>query len=186
MLCRWTIAYSRSLMCHLRPGENLEVRPRPPPAGRPRAPPPPPQPQAPALRLFCAMHGRRSKRLRIILNVASPPVCTFCRACCSIPRPDELQCPRLPLQAELKDTLPPHELKALLASTHRPNYVVQVGGQRGAGSREAEFEWGENQTCQEGRTRMRARRVPPRGHTPAASAAPARCFFVDPSWAGHS
>ncbi|KAL4435491.1 hypothetical protein ABPG77_006253 [Micractinium sp. CCAP 211/92] len=52
MLCRWTIAYSRSLMCHLRPGENLE--------------------------------------------------------------------------AELKDTLPPHELKALLASTHRPNYVVQV------------------------------------------------------------
>ena len=24
MLCRWTVAYSRSLMCHLRPGENLE------------------------------------------------------------------------------------------------------------------------------------------------------------------
>ncbi|PSC69999.1 low-CO2 inducible [Micractinium conductrix] len=52
MLCRWTVAYSRSLMCHLRPGENLEE--------------------------------------------------------------------------ELKETLPAHELKALLSSTHRPNYVVQV------------------------------------------------------------
>lgn len=52
MLCRWTIAYSRSLMCHLRPGENLEE--------------------------------------------------------------------------ELTATLPAHELKALLASAHRPNYVVQV------------------------------------------------------------
>lgn len=37
-------------------------------------------------------------------------------------------CPPLPgPQEELKETLPPHELKALLASTHRPNYVVQVG-----------------------------------------------------------
>ncbi|PRW33726.1 UPF0187 chloroplastic [Chlorella sorokiniana] len=52
MLVRWTVAYSRSLMCHLRPGEDLRV--------------------------------------------------------------------------ELKDTLKPEELEALLASTHRPNYVVQV------------------------------------------------------------
>ena len=52
MLCRWIMAYSRSLMCHLRPGENLE--------------------------------------------------------------------------AELKDILPQHEIKALLASAHRPNYVCQV------------------------------------------------------------
>ena len=52
MLCRWIMAYSRSLMCHLRPGENLE--------------------------------------------------------------------------AELKDILPEHEIKALLASAHRPNYVCQV------------------------------------------------------------
>ena len=30
------------------------------------------------------------------------------------------------LRAELKDTLAPAELDALMASTHRPNYVVQV------------------------------------------------------------
>ena len=32
------------------------------------------------------------------------------------------------LRAELKDTLKPEELEALLASAHRPNYVVQVRG----------------------------------------------------------
>lgn len=30
------------------------------------------------------------------------------------------------LEAELKDTLKPQELKALLASAHRPNYTCQV------------------------------------------------------------
>ncbi|PSC76825.1 UPF0187 chloroplastic [Micractinium conductrix] len=52
MFIRWVVAYSRSLMCHLRAGEDLEK--------------------------------------------------------------------------ELKDTLGPEELKALMASAHRPNYTVQV------------------------------------------------------------
>ncbi|KAL4421269.1 hypothetical protein ABPG75_010560 [Micractinium tetrahymenae] len=52
MFCRWVVAYSRSLMCHLRPGEDLE--------------------------------------------------------------------------GELTGKLKPEELKALLASAHKPNYTVQV------------------------------------------------------------
>lgn len=52
MMCRWVVAYCRSLQCHLRAKENLE--------------------------------------------------------------------------RELLGKLPPHELKALLAATHRPNYTVQV------------------------------------------------------------
>ncbi len=32
------------------------------------------------------------------------------------------------LEKELTDKLKPEELKALLASAHKPNYTVQVGG----------------------------------------------------------
>jgi predicted membrane chloride channel (bestrophin family) len=52
MLVRWSITYPRALMCHLRPGENIEE--------------------------------------------------------------------------EVKDILKPEEVKALVASTHRPNYCMQV------------------------------------------------------------
>ena len=34
------------------------------------------------------------------------------------------------LEAELKDSMQPQELEALLAATHRPSYVCQVGQAR--------------------------------------------------------
>lgn len=110
MLCRWTIAYSRSLMCHLRPGENLEVRRRR--AGC--------QPATTAATQRAVRHtlcgpahsaAQRSLPAYAYLLTSLPPALAG----------------RSNPQAELKETLPAHELKALLASTHRPNYVVQVG-----------------------------------------------------------
>lgn len=112
MLLRWAPAFSKSLMCHLRKGEDLREELE---VGFQLA-----------CIVFCSVHDKVLLRLPHVDargNISGVP---SMRRWCLLWRPGEhTHAAAAPLAAP-QGILLPHEIDGVLRAQHRPNYVLQV------------------------------------------------------------